>query len=286
MLSSEEFKKFTGVAREATLEEMVIQLTKKVVQENNGLIGQALLSHELINTYGWKVSQGAHVTGLTPNQVRSAANRGAILTQCVAAHVPSVYASLRACSSERTITLNKECLAIMDSQRIGEFVVNAVRCEIVAGMVQGKPEDHAAINEALKEKGITAPAAIRNAVPTIAKALEVKLPERKRESGSGPKMSETAPTMKRVSEALTAWTEDRITGSEGEAFEMRDDEATAAVAVIGNMVRQLLKAGRVDEVAAVLADIDEAIADHAARSEAEPLADVSARMNRNTFAEA
>ena len=67
---------------------------------------------------------------------------------------------------------------------------------------------------------------------------------------------------------------------------MRDDEATAAVAVIGNMVRQLLKAGRVDEVAAVLADIDEAIADHAARSEAEPLADVSARMNRNTFAEA
>jgi hypothetical protein len=115
MLSSEEFKKFTGVAREATLEEMVIQLTKKVVQENNGLIGQALLSHELINTYGWKVSQGAHVTGLTPNQVRSAANRGAILTQCAAAHVPSVYASLRACSSERTITLHKECLAIMDS---------------------------------------------------------------------------------------------------------------------------------------------------------------------------
>ena len=286
MLSSEEFKKFTGVAREASMDEMVIQLTKKVVQENNGLIGQALLSHELINTYTWKVSQGAHVTGLTPNQVRSAANRGAILTQCTAAQVPSVYASLRACSSERTITLNKECIAIMLAEKVGEYVINAVRLEIVAAMVQGKPEDHAAINERLKEKGITAPAAIRNAVPTIAKALEVKMPERKRESGSGPKMSETAPTMKRVSEALTAWTDDRITGSEGEAFEMRDDEATAAVAVIGNMVRQLLKAGRVDEVAAVLADIDEAIADHAARSEAEPLADVSARMNRNTFAEA
>ena len=215
MLSSEEFKKFTGVAREASMDEMVIQLTKKVVQENNGLIGQALLSHELINTYTWKVSQGAHVTGLTPNQVRSAANRGAILTQCTAAQVPSVYASLRACSSERTITLNKECIAIMLAEKVGEYVINAVRLEIVAAMVQGKPEDHAAINERLKEKGITAPAAIRNAVPTIAKALEVKMPERKRESGSGPKMSETAPTMKRVSEALTAWTDDRITGSEG-----------------------------------------------------------------------
>lgn len=279
MLSSAEFKKFTGVAREASVDQMVAQLAKKVAQENDSLIGQALLSHELVNTYQWKVNASADATGLTSNQVRLAAQRGAILSQCVAEAVPSVFASLKSASAERTVKMNAECLTIMEAERVGRYVVETLRAEIVAAQVQSTPENHETIVAMLDNKGITTPAAIRHAIPTLAKSIEVKMPSKKRQTGTPDAAAGGVPTMTKVAEAITAWTADRDAGSDKETpFKMHATEVTAAVQAIGRLVHQLVKAGEIDALIETLEIVDTAIADATAATTAEPLAQVEERL--------
>lgn len=292
MLSSADFKKWTGIARESTCEQMTAQFVKLVARENSSIVGQSLLAADMVHSFIFTIkdAQENMPQAMDHQKVRLIADRGRILDQCDAATLDRVNVSLRSVSNERLPKLYKECLGIMDPAEVTRYVIDTVRLEVIAAKVQSTPETHAAINEMMATKGIEAPTAVRNACATMAQTLGVAMPKRDAAAGNaGGKKSETAPTMARVVEALGAWTDDRIAGSEDSDFEMRDDEAKDAVAAACGIVRQLIKANRLPEVAEIYGFISdtfqEMIDDHEARK-AEPLADVTARMNRATFAEA
>ncbi len=292
MLSSADFKKWTGIVRESSMDKMVTQFVKLVAAENSSIVGQSLLAADMVHGYGFSIKDAKESMpqSMDHGKVRLIADRGRILDQCDGPTLDRVNVSLKAVSNERLPKLHKECLGIMDPAEVTRYVIDTVRVEVIAAKVQSTPETHAAIAEMMATKGLEAPTAVRNACATMAQTLGVAMPKREAASGNaGGKKSETAPVFERVTESFEAWVDDRIAGTEaGQAFEMSADEVKEAVKIIEKIVFKLLQTGNDDAVETIVGMIADIVTQHAEDNpqDMEPLADVTARMNRSTFAEA
>lgn len=293
MLSSADFKKWTGIVRESTCEQMTAQFVKLVARENSSIVGQSLLAADMVHSFIFTIkdAQENMPQAMDHQKVRLIADRGRILDQCDAATLDRVNVSLRSVSNERLPKLYKECLGIMDPAEVTRYVIDTVRLEVIAAKVQSTPETHAAINEMMATKGLEAPTAVRNACATMAQTLGVAMPKRDKASeNAGGKKSETAPVFDRIDAAFEAWTEDRIAGTEaGDYFRMRDDEVKAAIKIVEKIVYRLLQTDNdaaVETIVGMIADIVTQHAEDNPKQDREPLADITARMNRAKFEEA
>lgn len=291
MISAATFEKFTGVSPDATLDEMIKALTETHAKSEQAEVGECLLCHRMQKRFKWSNDDTArnHPT-IKYSAITRNVHRGAILAQCDEDTLSEIYPSLKATSSERAIKLNAECNAIMDPADVTDYVRWAVAADVVAATMQSTPENHAALLEMLKNKEIYHPIQIRNALPQMAAGLGVAMPKREAApSNAGDKKADTVPTMTKVSEALAAWTDDRVNGTDDEhPFAMTPEEVDTAIKLAARIVRQLLAAGQSAAVKQITADIEEATADAAADAATpkEPLAKVTRRINREKFADA
>ena len=292
MLNEEQFQKWTGISRQSTCAEMTAQFVVLVEAENNSIVGQSLLAADMVHSYGFSIKDAKEnlPQAMDHQKVRLIADRGRILDQCDAATLDRVNVSLKRVSNERLPKLYKECLGIMDSAEVTRYVINSVRLQVIAAKVQSTPETHDAINEMMIVKGLEAPTAVSNACAVMAQQLGVAMPKRDAAAeNAGDKKADTVPTMTKVSEALTAWTDDRVAGVDDDhPFAMTPEEVDTAIKLVARVVRQLLAAGESAAVEQITADIAEASADAAADAATpkEPLAKVTRRMNRAKFEDA
>jgi hypothetical protein len=291
MISSAVFEMYTGVAPTATLDEMLAALTETHSKSEKAEIGECLLCHTMQKRFKWENTDTArnHPT-IKYSAITRNVQRGAVLTQCHEDTLTEIYPSLQATSGERAVKLNAECVRIMDPAAVTDYVKWAVAADVVATKMQSTPENHAALVEMLKTKDIYHPVQIRNALPQLAAGLGVAMPKRDAAAGNaGDKKADTVPTMTKVSEALSAWTDDRVAGVDDEhPFAMTPEEVDTAIKLVARVVRQLLAAGESAAVEQITADIAEASADAAADAATpkEPLAKVTRRINRDKFADA
>ncbi len=277
MIDNEQFKKVTGIDRNADADTMEKALAKAVTNQRTIEIKQALIIRELMDVWNWNIKTSAAGVGLASSTATRLGLRGRILNQTGSASLGVIYANILPMSDKELTELHAELLMIQTEEDINAHVMHRSGFATVAKALQCEPEITEAVLEMAREKGLTTPVALRGAIPALAASIDVVMPKKARETNSGDKKSEEAPTIEKTVAALTAWKTDRVEGSDKtNRFEMSDEEAASASQLIMATVHAMLSAGRLSDVAAIVEEIFEATDEFETKSKDASEAEVTA----------
>lgn len=272
MFTEEQFKKVTGVSRNASAETLENALTRKVAATAAAEIATALLVRMLVDEHQWKISESAPKVGLSASAAGKAGARGRILYSTGYDSAAVVWAHLQAIPSKDYAALFDTVNAMANEDDRTAYVVNLGTRNAVAQRLgdNATPERVTALTDAIQQDGHRTPVAIRASIPSTAKRLEIPLPVVTRDNAAGNKVDSkptSTPTAAAPLAAVEAFTEDRAAGSDDEnPFALTDAEALALSAAAVKAVGALMRAGRYAEVAAVALEIETMMAEASANA--------------------
>lgn len=256
MLEYADYKTLTGYAVEDKTEAQLVEaIGRKINQETTAAIATALLAYYLIEVRNYKVAEAADALDVTSGYMSLAASRGRVLhlaSTPTTAH--TVWAQVRALSAKETQDMCATLTAKTDGQRAEHLRDHVTRQEVAKRLGDNAtPEKVDAIAEAITSAGTVTPKAIRKAIPAVAEAHEVALPEPSKRSGStdnaNNEKAAKAPSLAEALSQVERWNLDRTEGSDEERpYAMTEDERGTALAIIGAVFGILARAGEVEAI--------------------------------------
>ena len=272
MFTDEQYKKMTGVSRNATAETLQTALTRKVQATAAAEMATALLVRTLVDEHAWKISESAPSVGLSPSQASRAGARGRILYITGYETAPIVWSHLQAIPTKDYASLYDTLNAMGNEDDRVAYVVNLGTRNAVAQRLgdNATPERVADLTDAIHADGHRTPVAIRAAIPSTAKRLEIPLPVATRDNAAGNKVDGKAastPTAAAPLAAVEAFTADRVAGSDDDTpFALTDAEALALSAAAVKAVGALIRASRYADAAAVALEIESMLEEASAKA--------------------
>lgn len=282
MWNEAEFKKATGVTPNATPEEMAKALTAALKKAADAGIGQALLAFKL-KDLGWKSTEAQQAYGFNSTSYAVAAQRGAILWACgpKEAHRTWLHAvALGTSDGILTDTYNallgiqeatdEEGKKVSAEENRRAHMTRSGRRRLIAARLGEKATNERvdAMDAAMDAEKIDMPRSIRDAIPAMAKRLEIPLPEVKRQTKAADKQADATPTTAAAKAMLEAVQVDRLAADAPEAY--RPEEVADLQAIMARAARMLVAgkhltayqvadfvAQHLDEVAAIKAPLPE-----------------------------
>jgi hypothetical protein len=261
MWSTAAFKKVCGVTPDADVAALEGALVKASQSRIDKEVAQALLCRQL-KGLNWKSSAAAQAYGITAAAYARNAQRGDLLwtlgednhtakwLQIVSIGtgdgiLVDTYQSLLTAQAD-TDANGKERSA--EQVRAARFEDQTRRRAIAQALGDNATTDKIdAVNEMLSHEGLSLPVQWRNAIPAIAKHLEIPLaPPTQRNGGTGP--STTVPTVAAAKAALKAAQADRLNADMPETY---GPEEIADLEYILSLAARMMKKAGVEPYAIV-----------------------------------
>lgn len=244
----EQFQKVTGVQIDATTEQFVAAVKKKVTKTAEEEIATALLLDRLVTVHGWKISEGAAHVGLSGGQASTLAHRGSIVHATGYASRIEVWAALRSLATDKATLseIRDDVIALLTEEDRTAHVQRLAVGKIVASRLgeSSKPETVTALLDALMTEGYRSPVQAKAALPGIAKRQGIVLPKQQRKPRPGAETVAGRLTFVQALDAARQAITERLTHEDGASL------TPAEAAAVESLMAALM---RIDEEATVAA---------------------------------
>lgn len=269
MLHTDDYKTLTGLAIEGSTDGQILaHMRKKLGAETDAAIATALLAHYLLDVRNYKVNEAAQELDEQPGTISKYAARGHVLhLAATPTTARTVWAQVSSMSLPDARAMAQTLIATPDTQRADKMTNQVTRAAVAKRLgEEATPEKVEAIAEKITDSGTVHPRKIAQAIPAVAEALEISLPEPTRPGATDSANDGKAAKVPTPAEALSMlekFEQDREQGSDDETpFQVTDEEAGTLVAVAtvaARILRQAQRVGEVVEVAALAAETAEMV---------------------------
>ena len=240
-------------------EQILAVMVKKQTAATANTIALCVLAYVLIMENNYKISECADRLEVSENTVRTYSEKGRILAMSAnKANAERMYHQLSPLTTDELRLLSAD---LITAENPAETVENAsIRKQVTRRLGDNaKPEAVDKLTEGLKKVGAVQPRQITKQVADIATALEIKLPEVKRNTNTPSNASDKTPTTRDALATLESFEKDREQGSEGTEFAVSDKEAADLLKIAQVAARVLRRSGQFEQLAELGVFIEESV---------------------------